>query len=109
MLRSAFIALSQNRPLRSFSERSAAGKRLSSRFVAGMTVPEVLKIAEQRQAAGMATTLDSLGESVFSPEEAEKSASIYHQLLDAIAARRLRDRSVCPAAAGSRSRKASTR
>ena len=38
LLRSAFIALSTNQPLRRFSENSSAGRKLSSRFVAGLEV-----------------------------------------------------------------------
>jgi proline dehydrogenase len=89
ILRSAFIALSRNQPLRHFSERSKLGRRMSSRFVAGMTVEEVLQAAESIQGQGIASTLDSLGENVTTPEEARRSADIYHRLLDAIEARRL--------------------
>jgi proline dehydrogenase len=89
ILRSAFIALSRNQPLRHFSERSKLGRRMSSRFVAGMTVEEVLQVAEAIQGQGIASTLDSLGENVTTPEEARRSADIYHRLLDAIEARRL--------------------
>ena len=62
---------------------------MSSRFVAGMTVEEVLQAAESIQGQGIASTLDSLGENVTTPEEARRSADIYHRLLDAIEARRL--------------------
>jgi proline dehydrogenase len=89
ILRSAFIALSRNQPLRHFSERSTLGRRMSSRFVAGMTVEDVLKAAESIQGQGIASTLDSLGENVTTPEEARRSADIYHRLLDAIQTRRL--------------------
>ncbi len=90
MLRSTFIALSQNAALRQFSERSAMGRKMSSRFVAGMQVPDVLDAAESLNAHGITATLDSLGENVSTPDEAERSAGIYHELLDAIATRRLR-------------------
>jgi proline dehydrogenase len=89
ILRSSFIALSTNAPLRHFSERSAAGRRMSSRFIAGMTVEEVVQVAEALQAQGIASTLDSLGENVHAPEEAERSAAIYHRLLDEIGQKRL--------------------
>jgi proline dehydrogenase len=89
ILRSSFIALSTNAPLRHFSERSTAGRRMSSRFVAGMTVEEVVQVAEKLQAQGIASTLDSLGENVQSPEEAERAAAIYHRLLDEIGGKRL--------------------
>lgn len=89
ILRSAFIALSRNQPLRHFSESSALGRRMSARFVAGMTIEEVLEAAESLQSQGIASTLDSLGENVNTPEKARHSADIYHRLLDAIETRRL--------------------
>jgi proline dehydrogenase len=90
ILRSAFIALSRNSTLRSFSERSALGRRMSSRFVAGMTLEEVIHSAEALQSQSIASTLDSLGENVTTPEEARHSAEIYHRLLDAIQSRKLK-------------------
>jgi proline dehydrogenase len=89
LLRSAFIALSHNRPLRRFVEHSWMGGRLSSRFVAGMEIEDALRVAEAVNKQGMAVTLDSLGESVTSEAEAHRAAEIYHQLLDAIAERKL--------------------
>jgi proline dehydrogenase len=89
ILRSSFIALSTNAPLRHFSESSTTGRRLSSRFVAGMTLREVVQAAEDLQAHGIHSTLDSLGENVHTPEEAERSAAIYHRLLDQIGTKKL--------------------
>jgi proline dehydrogenase len=89
ILRSAFIALSRNQPLRHFSERSLIGRRMSSRFVAGMNVEDVLAAARSLQNQGIASTLDSLGENVTTPQQARHSAEIYHRLLDAIAERKL--------------------
>ena len=43
----------------------------------------------RKRSEGIAATLDSLGESVTTEAEAQKSAAIYHQLLDAIEARKL--------------------
>ena len=89
MLRSVFIALSQNRRLRSFSERSSVGRGLSRRFVAGMTVNDAVAACERVNREGIAVSLDSLGESVTTETEARRSAEIYHQLLDVIEARGL--------------------
>lgn len=89
MLRSFFIALSTNRPLRSFSESSSLGRAMSSRFVAGMTVDEALAAAARLNAEGIAVSLDSLGESVSTRPEAERSASVYYELLEAIETRKL--------------------
>lgn len=89
LLRSVLIALSQNRRLRRFSEHSSIGRKLSSRFIAGMTVADALTVCEQVNHEGIAVTLDSLGESVRDESEARASADVYHQLLDAISQRGL--------------------
>jgi proline dehydrogenase len=89
VLRSFFIAMSQNRELRAFSERSTVGRKLSSRFVAGMTVEKALAAAEEMNREGIAVSLDSLGESVTVADQAHASAAIYHELLDAIETRKL--------------------
>lgn len=90
MLRSIFLALSSNRAFRGFSERSVLGRRVSRRFVAGVTMEEALAAAAQLNAEGMEVSLDSLGESVTQVSQAQESAAVYHQLLDEIAARGLR-------------------
>jgi proline dehydrogenase len=89
LLRSAFIALSKNRTVRRFSERSSAGIKLSSRFIAGMTIEDALRVCEAVNKQGMAVTLDSLGESITEESAAHRAADVYHKLLDAIAARKL--------------------
>ncbi len=62
---------------------------MSGRFVAGMSVDDVLAACGRVNQEGIAATLDSLGESVTTEAEAQKSGDIYHQLLDAIQARKL--------------------
>lgn len=89
LLRSAFIALSQNTRLRSFSESSTLGRRMSSRFVAGMEIEDALRAAAALNQQRIAATLDNLGESVSSRKEAEAAADVYHRLLDAIVTKRL--------------------
>jgi proline dehydrogenase len=89
VLRSAFIALSKNRPLRRFCEQTRFGRRMSSRFVAGMEIDDALRVAAALNHQGMLVTLDSLGESVSSEYEAQSAADIYHQLLDWISAQKL--------------------
>ncbi len=90
LLRSAFIALSRNRLLRHFGERSRVGVKLSSRFIAGMEIEDALRVADAVNKQGMSVTLDSLGESVTSESEAHKAAEVYHRLLDAISERRIK-------------------
>ena len=89
MLRSLFITLSRHKGLRGFSERSAIGKKLSSRFVAGMTVEAALDAAEQVNREGMVASLDCLGESVLDQTAAHQSANVYHRLFDEIKRRGL--------------------
>jgi proline dehydrogenase len=90
MLRSFFIGLSSNKAFRAISERSALGRKVSRRFVAGMSVAEAIEVAAALNAEGIDVTLDSLGESVVHISQAEESAAVYHQLLDAIEAHKLR-------------------
>jgi len=66
------------------------GRKVSRRFVAGMTVEEAVAVAEQLNSEGIDVTLDSLGESVTEVAQAEESATIYHQLLNEIGTRKLR-------------------
>ncbi|NYF79543.1 proline dehydrogenase family protein [Granulicella arctica] len=75
--------------MRSFSERSSLGRKLSGRFVAGMSVEDALHACEAVNREGIAVSLDSLGESVTTESQARASAQIYHELLDAIQARGL--------------------
>jgi proline dehydrogenase len=90
LLRSFFIGLSTNKAFRAFSERSTIGRRVSRRFIAGMSVDEAIAAAAALNAEGIDVTLDALGESVLHVSQAEESAAVYHQLLDAIQARNLR-------------------
>lgn len=87
MLRTLFIHLSANRRFRAFAERSPLGRRVARRFVAGLTIEEALAAAVEMNRRGMAVTIDSLGENVATPAEAESAAAIYHRLLDEISRR----------------------
>ncbi len=89
MLRSFFITLSRHKGFRQFSESSAIGRKLSSRFVAGMSVEEALQAAKRVNDEGIAVSLDSLGESVLDAAQAHASADIYLRLIDAIQQRGL--------------------
>ncbi len=75
--------------MRALAEQSPMGQKLSSRFVAGTQVEDVLRATHAVNQAGMAVSVDNLGESVTNPDEARASAQLYHQLLNEIAARGL--------------------
>jgi proline dehydrogenase len=89
LFRAFFIALSESRALRGVAERSAIGRRLSGRFVAGMSVEDALVAAAATNQRGMSVSVDNLGENVTNLEEARHSAQLYHELLDAITERKL--------------------
>jgi len=84
LLRSAFLALSEQKTLRSFSERSSLGRKLSSRFVAGTQVADAIAVAQKINGEGISVTLDALGENVSRPSQAIHASEIYQALLDEI-------------------------
>jgi len=89
VLRALLIGLSENRPMRALAERSIVGLRMSARFVAGTTIEEALAAARGVNQLGMGVSLDNLGENVTNAEEAQRSAQVYHQLLQEIEERKL--------------------
>jgi proline dehydrogenase len=89
MLRALFISLSENRSLRGMAERSAIGRRLSSRFVAGTQVDDALRVTQTVNQKGQSVSVDNLGENVTNADEARASAQLYHQMLDEISVRQL--------------------
>jgi proline dehydrogenase len=89
MLRTFFVRLSENPSLRNFAERSSLGRRVSGRFVAGTEIADAVGATQRINRAGMSVSIDNLGENVTNPEEAQHSAQLYHQILDAITANQL--------------------
>lgn len=75
-----------------FVRRTFVFKGLVRRFIAGDTLEEALKVAEDLTARGLNVTLDLLGESVASREEALKAKTAYIDMLRAIAASPCRSR-----------------
>lgn len=65
-------------------ETSSASRRFTSRFIAGRTLDEALRVARQLQSEHILATLDFLGENVTSLEEASKSRDSYLTALDGI-------------------------
>jgi len=89
MTRNFFLYLSQQQRLRHWMETSPVARKLTSRFVAGETLDEELRVSAELQGQGMMTALDHLGENVTSLEEAQQSATAYLDALEQIAARGL--------------------
>jgi proline dehydrogenase len=89
VLRALFISLSESTRLRAVAERSSIGQKLSSRFVAGTQIDDVLRAARAVNQSGLSVSVDNLGENVTNAGEARASAKLYHQLLDDIATQKL--------------------
>src|SRR5271155_3357128 len=66
-------------------ETSPAADRLTSRFVAGSTIEREVAVCQKLNTDGYLATLDHLGESVHSLEEAQQSREAYLAALDQIA------------------------
>ena len=65
-------------------ETSSLAQRLSTRFVAGETLDQALSVARKLNSEGITVTLDHLGESVSTLDEAAEARDVYLRTLDAI-------------------------
>lgn len=82
MMRQAILAVADNRHVSRFIRANALTRRLVRRFVAGETLSEAMPAVRELDAAGMALTLDLLGENVHSEQEARDATSTYIEILD---------------------------
>jgi proline dehydrogenase len=83
-VRAFFLFLSRQKHLRRWMETSPVAQRLSKRFVAGETLGQALTVTRKLNAEGITVTLDHLGESVTTLEEAAEARDVYLRTLDAI-------------------------
>jgi proline dehydrogenase len=84
VLRSFLLFLSRRKQLRRWMETSSAAKRLATRFVAGDTLDQAVAVSRRLNSEGITVTLDHLGESVTSLEEAGEARDVYLRTLAAI-------------------------
>lgn len=83
-MRNLLLYLSRQRSLRQWMETASAARPLSSRFVAGMTLADALRVAESVNRQNMSVSLDHLGENVTSLDEATACQSVYLNALTEI-------------------------
>jgi proline dehydrogenase len=83
-LRSLFLGLSHRRSLGRLAVRVPITRPMVGRFVAGETLPQVIRALEHLQDDGFTTTVDVLGESVASAEACEQAAGRYEETLAAL-------------------------
>jgi proline dehydrogenase len=77
MLRRTFLYLSHQSWLRHWMENSPISRKLTSRFVAGRTLSEGIRVVEKLSRERTFATLDFLGENVTSLDEAARSRDCY--------------------------------
>lgn len=83
-MRGFLLFLSRRGRPRKWIETSRAAQRLATRFVAGDSLADALAVSRRLNAEGIAVTLDHLGESVASLDEAAQCRDVYLRLLPAI-------------------------
>jgi len=88
MLRAGLLWLSEQPRVFRFVRQNGLAKRFASRFVAGETVDEAVAALRDLNAAGVTASLDLLGESVITADEAHAARDVYLQTLDRIRAAR---------------------
>jgi proline dehydrogenase len=89
MLRSFFIYLSKAAWAQRLVTSWKFAWRAASRFVAGSTIQDAIKAVKDLNARGIKSTLDHLGESTTTPDEAVKATQDILELLDQINASRV--------------------
>jgi len=84
LTRSALIWLSRQEGLKDFASRFRPFKKLTTRFVAGETIDEVIPFIRELNSEGSSASFDHLNESVASAAEAEGEVQEYLHILEKI-------------------------
>lgn len=86
MLRQSLLYLSESPAARRLVTGTPLSRRVAERFVAGSTVDQAISAARALNESGLTVSLDYLGESVTSREEAEAATEMAVHILERIAA-----------------------
>ena len=89
MFRRLLLYLSERRGLQRFILRRELARRVAYRFVAGENLDMAIEATRELNGRGMKVTLDRLGESVDSREQAERAAGEYIAALERIERQKL--------------------
>ena len=102
-----FYALSRSAALKRLASKygMATPQSFARRFIAGETIEEAIECARKIQSDGLLLTLDYLGESVRTIEEAAAATREYIRLMDLIVAARHRAEHLAQAHAARRRRR----
>jgi proline dehydrogenase len=83
-VRKFFLFLSRQKQLRRWMETSPSARRLATRFVAGETLDDALDVSRRLNQERITVTLDHLGESVTTLDEAAEARDVYLRTAGAI-------------------------
>jgi proline dehydrogenase len=86
MLKESLLFLSESPTAKKVVTGTPISRKMASRFVAGDTLEDALAAARAVNQAGMSASLDYLGESVSSRQEAEQATDMVIRILEAIRA-----------------------
>jgi proline dehydrogenase len=89
MLRATLLKLSDSKGFAHWVTSNDATRRMSHRFVAGETLDEAIEACRVSNDAGMAVTLDCLGENVSTTADAQKARDTYLEIFDRLAKEKL--------------------
>ena len=84
MLKTSLLRLSESPTAKKIITRAPVSRSFAQRFVAGDTLDDALSAARALNQAGLTVSLDFLGESVASREEAEEAARMAVRVVEAI-------------------------
>jgi proline dehydrogenase len=85
-MRRSLLWLSEQRRVFNFVRRNRLARKFASRFVAGETIEEAVRAADELARKGITASLDLLGESVTVESEAVAARDQYLEMLDRLAA-----------------------
>ena len=89
MFRASLLYLSEQKQVFKFVRSNPLAKKFASRFVAGETLDTAVAAVRELNAKGISASLDLLGESVRTREEAQQAADTAIRMLERIAADKL--------------------
>jgi proline dehydrogenase len=89
IVRSLLIFLSRRKLLRKWMETSTLAKRFSARFIAGSNLDEALAVCRELNAENITVTLDVLGESISTLDEAAGARDAYLRAISSIHEKRI--------------------
>lgn len=84
MLKTSLLRLSESNTAKKVITRAPISRSFAQRFVAGDTLDDALRAARELNDQGLSVSLDFLGESVKSREEASQAASVAVRIIESI-------------------------